>query len=93
MAKLKKQPVTSTIPAVAHAASGHGSVDSHEQHHGVGHIVPFSILIGTFGGLIFLTVVTVAASYVDFGRLNLWVALFIAGIKASLVVYFFMHLK
>jgi cytochrome c oxidase subunit 4 len=35
----------------------------------------------------------VAASLVDFGELNLVVALAIAVIKASLVVLFFMHLR
>jgi cytochrome c oxidase subunit IV len=64
-----------------------------QSHDHVGHIVPMYVLVGTFLGLIVLTVVTVAASYVDFGRLNLWIALLIASVKASLVVYFFMHLK
>ena len=39
-----------------------------------------------------LTVITVAASEVNFGEMNLIVALVIAVIKASLVVLFFMHL-
>lgn len=67
---------------------------SHDATHGksVGHIVPLSLLVKVFGGLIVLTVITVAASYVDFGELNLVVALAIAVVKASLVVLFFMHL-
>jgi cytochrome c oxidase subunit 4 len=36
--------------------------------------------------------VTVGASYVDFGRANLWIALLIAAIKALLVASIFMHL-
>ena len=39
-----------------------------------------------------LTVITVAAVHVDLGKLNLWIALIIATVKASLVALFFMHL-
>ena len=60
--------------------------------HGVGHVVSLKILLGVFGALTFLTVVTVGASYVDFGEMNLFIALAIAVVKASLVVLFFMHL-
>src|SRR3954453_15355969 len=42
--------------------------------------------------LLFLTVVTVGASYVDLGPANIVVALLIATVKASLVGLFFMHL-
>jgi cytochrome c oxidase subunit 4 len=65
---------------------------THDAPHGVGHIVPFKILFGVFAALTLLTVVTVAASLVDFGEFNLIVALAIAVVKASLVVLFFMHL-
>jgi cytochrome c oxidase subunit 4 len=34
----------------------------------------------------------VAVTYVDLGAANLWVAMIIAGMKASLVVAIFMHL-
>ena len=43
--------------------------------------------------LFVLTVITVAASYVDFGAMNTVVALIIASIKGSLVALFFMHLR
>jgi cytochrome c oxidase subunit IV len=62
------------------------------HHHGVGHVVPFKILLQVFGGLCILTVITVAASELNFGEFNLLVALAIAVVKASLVVLFFMHL-
>jgi cytochrome c oxidase subunit 4 len=64
-----------------------------EHHGGVGHVVPFKILFAVFAALTCLTLITVAASYVDFGEFNLIVALAIAVIKASLVVLFFMHLR
>lgn len=47
-----------------------------------------------FFSLIVLTIVTVAVSYVHLGTArNIAVGLFIAAIKASLVMLFFMHLK
>ena len=45
------------------------------------------------GALLVLTVITVYASYLDFGSMNTVVALLIATIKASLVALFFMHLR
>jgi len=78
-------PTTTPAPADATAAA-------HPKHHGVGHVVPFKILFAVFASLTVLTVVTYVASLFDFGELNLFVALTIAVIKASLVVLFFMHL-
>lgn len=40
-----------------------------------------------------LTGVTVGAAYVDLGIFNFAVAMLIAGFKASLVVWYFMHVK
>ena len=51
------------------------------------------LLVTVWGSLMLLTLLTVAVSYVDFGNWNLYVALFIALVKASLVVLFFMHLR
>lgn len=62
-------------------------------HHGVAHVVSFKILFNVFAALCVLTAITVGASYVNFGELNLVVALVIAVIKASLVVLYFMHLR
>ena len=62
-------------------------------HHRLGHVMPLPVLFGVLATLLVLTYVTVAISWRDYGRFNLWVALGIATIKASLVVLFFMHLK
>jgi cytochrome c oxidase subunit 4 len=43
--------------------------------------------------LLILTAITVGASYIQFGSLNVVIALTIATIKASLVALFFMHLR
>ena len=62
----------------------------HQEH----HIVPLKILWGVFGGLIFLTILTVfTAKRVDIGPLNFPLAITIALTKATLVVAFFMALK
>lgn len=62
-------------------------------HAEVGHHVPLKVLAGTLAALLLLTVVTVGATWVDFGPVaNLWIALIIATVKAILVALFFMHL-
>jgi len=67
--------------------------DAHEDH-GISHVASTKVLLGTGGSLLLLTIVTVAATKVDFGpNINLAIAMFIAVIKATLVVLFFMHLK
>jgi len=66
---------------------------SHEAHPRVGHVLPLQTLFAVLGMLLVMTFVTVAVSWFDFGRFNLWIALGIAVFKASLVLLFFMHLK
>jgi cytochrome c oxidase subunit IV len=66
--------------------------DSHEQH-GIEHAVPLSVLIAVFLALIVLTVVTVAASYLPLGDLEIWIAMGVATVKAALVAAYFMHLR
>ncbi|HEX4822982.1 MAG TPA: cytochrome C oxidase subunit IV family protein [Candidatus Polarisedimenticolaceae bacterium] len=62
-------------------------------HSRVGHVVPLRVLFGVLATLLILTYVTVAVSWRDFGRYNLWIAIGIAVVKASIVLLFFMHLK
>jgi cytochrome c oxidase subunit IV len=57
------------------------------------HILPRSLYYGIFGILMVLTVLTVAAAYVDLGNLNIIVAIAIALVKATFVILFFMHVK
>ncbi len=56
-----------------------------------GHIAPKSLYFWIFFALIGLTVMTVLVTYVDLGQANLFVAMGIAVMKATLVVLFFMH--
>jgi len=66
----------------------------HDEHeHGISHVLPPKVLLGTWGVLMILTVLTVSATRIDLGtNYNLALAMFIAVIKATLVVLFFMHL-
>src|SRR3954454_18044738 len=62
------------------------------------HIVPPSVLLGVYGVLVVLTVLTVAITRFDLdklhlGSLNIWAALIIAVVKAGFVVLYFMHLR
>jgi len=58
-----------------------------------GHVVPLRVLAAVWGTLLALTALTVVAAGVDLGNLNLWVAMLIATVKATLVLLFFMHLR
>ncbi len=69
------------------------SHDNPPSSHGVGHIVPVKTLVATGLALLVLTLITVWAAKIDLGNLNIWIALAIAVLKASLVVLFFMHLR
>ena len=57
------------------------------------HVVPIRIYFLIFAALLVLTGVTTAAAYVDMGPLGNFVAMAIAGFKASLVVLYFMHVR
>jgi cytochrome c oxidase subunit 4 len=78
----------------AHAEPGHGHGHGHGDHgFGPHHVTPASTFLNVLVALLFLTIVTVAASRVDFGAANLLIAMLIAAIKASLVIAIFMHVK
>jgi len=70
-----------------------GAAGADAGHATVGHVVSMKVLAGVFAALLVLTVLTVAVATVDLGNLNLYVALAIAGLKGTLVVLFFMHLR
>ncbi len=57
------------------------------------HIISYKTLFLVLLALMALTGITVGASYVDLGKLNVWVALGIASVKGSLVLLIFMHMK
>lgn len=55
--------------------------------------VPYRTFVMIWAVLLLLTAITVAVSRVHLGALNVWVALGVASIKSSLVIFFFMHLR
>ena len=57
------------------------------------HVIDYPDLFKVLLMLFVLTGVTVGVSYVDLGRLNVWVALLIASCKGTLVLAWFMHMK
>lgn len=70
----------------ATAGGSHGTVTGDHHEHGMGRYVAvwLALLVGT--------VVTVVTGRMDFGSMNIVIAMTIASIKATLVVLFFMHL-
>ena len=62
-------------------------------HEEIAHVVSRPILLAVFAVVLTLTVVTVAATWIDLGGWNLWIAMGIATVKAALVALYFMHLR
>ena len=63
---------------------------THTEEH---HITTNKTYIIVWLALMILTAVTVYVSYINFGILNIVIALVVASIKASVVALYFMHLK
>lgn len=77
-----------------HGASPHGTAPAADVHgSGHHHVTPARTFLNVLIALLILTVVTVAASRVDFGAANLFIAMLIASVKAALVIAIFMHVK
>lgn len=69
---------------------------SHDEHHAEAqHHEPvgYGTYFITWFALVFLTAITVTAAGLHLGSTSVAVALAIATIKASIVMYLFMHLK
>jgi len=67
------------------------TIHTHDGEAGVAH--GSAVYVKTLVALLILTAITIGAAYINLGDGNVVVALFIATIKASLVVLFFMHLR
>jgi cytochrome c oxidase subunit 4 len=77
-------PSTNTLEAT-HAAHGHEA-----GHHGPKN--PVRVYILTLGTLLILTIITVLVAQFDLGEANVFAAILIATVKATVVALFFMHL-
>lgn len=58
-----------------------------------GHVTSIRLLVTVWIALMIGTWLTVTATYVDLGALNIWIGLAIATAKALLVGLYFMHLR
>jgi cytochrome c oxidase subunit IV len=86
-------PVPAAVPHQIALSEATVSQAHTAEHNALSHVIPVKVLAAVFGALVVLTVVTVAVTKVELGNLNLYVALAIAGVKATLVVLYFMHLR
>ncbi|ALO24651.1 MULTISPECIES: cytochrome C oxidase subunit IV family protein [Leptospira] len=64
-----------------------------EESHGSHHVISVKTYSIIFATLIFFTFVTVWVAGIDFGAMNVIIAMAVATAKASLVLGYFMHLK
>jgi cytochrome c oxidase subunit 4 len=73
-------------------AATHVPAHGHDDAHDISKSIRKYLIV--FGALLIGTILTVLASYIDFGNpeINIAVALFIAIVKGSLVASYFMHL-
>lgn len=70
---------------------GHGHAgDAHHDHDH--HVCDAKTFVALLGVLMFLTFITVWVAQFDFGGANMWIAMAIASVKASLVMSVFMHM-
>ncbi|HTX75031.1 MAG TPA: cytochrome C oxidase subunit IV family protein [Terracidiphilus sp.] len=77
-----------------HGGTGHDHAPNEQDvHDSLNHIVSPVVYITVGTLLLILTATTAAVSFIDLGVFNAVVALFIACLKASIVVLFFMHVK
>lgn len=72
-----------------HHHAGHGHHVGNPLH----HVTPISHYLGVFALLMVLTALTVWVAFQDFGALNTFIALGIAGLKTTAVMLIFMHLR
>lgn len=63
------------------------------DHDSAVHVASVRLLLIVWVALMFGTWITVAASNVDLGPLNIWIGLAIATAKAVLVGLYYMHLR
>lgn len=57
------------------------------------HVLPLQVYLVIGTALLIMTGITVTIAQYDFGSWNLMIAMLIAGLKATLVALYFMHLK
>jgi len=83
-----------SVPAPRAGAVERAASRVAEAHdHGLAHVTPVKLLVGVFGALTILTILTVVVTSIDLGSQgNFVIAMIVATVKAGLVMAFFMHL-
>lgn len=70
----------------------HAADSEHREGYDFAHPLPVWALVAVFIALTVLTIITVAQASFDLGSFDVALTMFIATIKATLVMLFFMHL-
>ncbi len=68
-------------------------MEANNTNHTKEHTAGYGIYIIVWLALIALTSITVSIAGIDFGKIALPIALFIAAVKSALVINIFMHIK
>jgi cytochrome c oxidase subunit 4 len=89
----KDIPMTTPHHEHDKVGSGGQKQEFHDSHDTLEHVVPPRIYIIVGSALLVLTAITVWASFLELNVFNPIIALFIACVKATIVVLFFMHVK
>jgi len=66
---------------------------SNDTAHSEHHILPLKVYFNVAGALFVFTILTVLVTMVNLEPFNVVIAMIIAGVKATLVALYFMHLK
>lgn len=90
--KRRAKPKAKAVPSREVADGADDEIDAESDEHEEPH-PGLGVYVAVFVALLALTGATVGVAYVDLGAWAAPVALAIAGVKASLVIFFFMHLK
>lgn len=77
----------------AHTHEHHHDHSHHNAHSEGTHAVPLKLLVVVWLTLMLLTWFTVFVAGIDLGSLNLFIAMAVATVKASMVCLYFMHLR
>ncbi|HMV45956.1 MAG TPA: cytochrome C oxidase subunit IV family protein [Leptospiraceae bacterium] len=86
------QNIQNTIDSIESGDMGKKEEKHDHEDHGH-HIIPIPVYAGVLGILVLGTIITVGVAQIDFGAWNTVIAMFVATIKASFVLLYFMHLK
>jgi cytochrome c oxidase subunit 4 len=79
-------------PTFAMHPHSHAADSEHREGYDFAHPLPVWGLVAVFIALTVLTIITVAQASFDLGSFDVALTMFIATIKATLVMLFFMHL-